>query len=425
MVGPLKVSAGKLPASLLVLPFASSLFVAFVLYWWIYEMRIFPDGYESPTYIFQLVVKLLLIGFGVLISLHALFSGWMTWSTVLLLGLVGYFFLRDIVDGRLTPVFVIAAAISAIVGFALREDPAPNIGFLLIYPLGFIFGSGIFAFYFPDKVLMEMPGSDYLGGFPTSALMGLSPHPNGFGPVMAFGILILLARGVKGPLAWSLLAIFTSGLLWSGSDGSLAALVLAGVFAVSFRDGKPNLRFPWSRSIGLPVAILATFLVWTLLLLITRGPSSFTTGRTTIWASFLEPAAQAGFLGFGSNPDHSNREIFNETAAVFRDPHNVWLAIQLTGGHIGIALYLSFWIVTLVAISKLSVGPKKTLALGLALFLLVHGLVESSMPHGPGIMTIMYPVLAAFASPLKFPAIPSRALTGRRGFSNEEGQVRG
>lgn len=139
------------------------------------------------------------------------------------------------------------------------------------------------------------------------------------------------------------------------------------------------------------------FAIGTPVIVFSRGVQDFTSGRNYIWQSFVDPALQAGFLGLGAHPRLITRypELFDETATRFTDPHNTVLMVQLTSGFVGTGLYILVWVAVVLAIWKRTNGVHRRLAIGLSVFLLVHGLVESHVFGYAAYSDLLYAALIA------------------------------
>lgn len=66
---------------------------------------------------------------------------------------------------------------------------------VLILPTSYSFMSLSLAMFFPEKAFLAGDGRDYYGEPLVGRLSGIAPHPNIFAPMMALGLLVVVARG--------------------------------------------------------------------------------------------------------------------------------------------------------------------------------------------------------------------------------------
>lgn len=327
----------------------------------------------------------------------------LSWPLVILLVLWGWVFLRNFVEGRMELRHLLEGqeAFSLLIGGALvviavaqagRTSSDPGI-WHLAFPVGFVAVGFVFTALQPSLAFrVENAGSDYLVVTPWGQYMGIAPHPNALGMVVALGLIILLGQNrltVPLTILGGVLAVI---LIASGSDGAFVAVVGSVIVMFFFRDltDRPARAVPWRSLVAGGVTLIG--LVWTVILIGSSGLEGYTTGRVTIWTSFIEPSLSAGWWGYSFHPDYSNSDIFGKTAATFQDPHNTWLSLLLTAGYPAVILHALFWVATGLAIVKMSAGPRRTIALGLSVFLLTQGLVESQIIQD---FRMVYPAFAA------------------------------
>jgi len=231
--------------------------------------------------------------------------------------------------------------------------------------------------------------SDYLGNLPVGQLHGLATHPNTFGFIMGFGTVVLFSQNRRGRGQNLLLFGLALGLLWSGSDAAIGGTV-ASVTLMAFAKSRLN---PDSSALRLQRAILligsSLIGILTIAILSTRGLREFTTGRDRIWESFASAAAQSGLLGLGL-PDYDDTRLFDDVARRFENPHNALLSVQLSGGLIGTALFVLFWLSVFVSIRKMNASYSKVLAIGLTSLIFIVGFVESNAFAGFSFTSMAY-----------------------------------
>ena len=311
---------------------------------------------------------------------------------VLLLAWWGWLFLRDAIDGHYTFSLLVGGAIVVIAVFLAVGNSENFSRWHIIFPLVFLIASLVFAGINPSRAFLFGGSSDYFGTIPFGQFIGIGGHANHFGPVVAFAVVIIVAQRKPGWLLGALTAPFLVALYFSGSDSAIVAMVLAIIIMFFVRDITDRAAgvFPWRLVTATLVLTLAG--LWTLRIIQSSSLAGFSTGRTNIWASFVEPSFAAGWFGFSHFPDYSDRTVFDEIADRFQDPHNTLMMTQLTGGYIAIALYVLFWLSVGWWFLRAKSGPNRTLVSGLSVFLLAHGLVESQIFHDG--FRVVFPIYA-------------------------------
>ena len=318
---------------------------------------------------------------------------------VLFLSYLGWIYVRAYFDGDHTRFLLTGIALIIVTFFlfdsAEKKPLQPMMTFSAVY-----LGIGVvFAFFFLEFAFRtdQWAESDLLGRMPYGLFMGIAPHPNHMGPAMALGIMMFAAAAGSALVSKIVVVFLVAALIYTGSDGSYVSLAAALVMMIVAKDYflRSERAYPW-RSIGLGVMFIA-FSAWVISILIERGVNWFTTGRDALWRSLWQPSIEAGWLGLGRFPAFVSRypDLFDDFAKSNPNPHNVWMMTLLTSGYIGFILLLAFWIAVVVALWKMPPGSPKVLAIGLAVFLSVNGLVESHIVGGFRVYYVLYAVLIA------------------------------
>ena len=364
-------------------------------------LAVFQKFDHSPTgdalLGFHIVVRAI-VGLVALWSMVSLVrGGQLTLPAGLLLSLWGWLFLRDFLNGDLLLHIVIGGAIVVIALHAHSLTSRDLSNFYLVVPVGFALASVLFVLFDGESSFRPDGYSDFFGELALGQFMGVATHPNQFAPVMALGILIVFTRSRPSGLWLAMAGFFAVGLILSGSDGTIAALSVALVVAGLLHDwlNRSSKKPPWRSLIAISAALAIA--IGSFVLIATRGIANFSTGRTRIWSSYVEPARDAGLFGFGHFPEIVDNPVFNEIAVQFRDPHNAFLATQVTGGYLGSILQLAFWVSVLIAVWRMSPSPQKNLAGGIIAFLLVAGIVESHLYLGLRMFIPFFVLLVALA----------------------------
>ena len=322
-----------------------------------------------------------------------------TWPLALLLVSWGWFFARDLANGDVVLGILLGGSI--VVGSYFASSLGANSLWreYLTFPVGFLVAGLIVTAITPSGSIRSDGSSGFLGAFPFGQYMGFAGHPNHLGPVMVMGILIILSQRKPPVWAWGLLALFAAALVASGSDGSIGALAISLVFVAVFHDKAfiEEGKLRWKTIAAASVAVV--LVIWSIVLVSQTSLGSFTTGRTTIWSNYVDTAFAAGLFGFGHFPDRETNPAFNDITRTFLEPHSIWLSSQVTGGFIGSALHLAFWVSVLIAVSKLPNSTEKILAIGLTVFLLVYGSVETLLSTGFRVYYPAFGLLVALLIP--------------------------
>lgn len=306
-----------------------------------------------------------------------------------------WLFSRNLILGEYAGWPLVAGSIAVLLLFFSRYWNRDFLLEMLILPTSYLFMSLSFAMFFPEKGFLPGDGSDYYGEPLVGRLSGIAPHPNIFAPMMALGLLVVVARGKLSLWSGFLAVLFGVTLLWSAADGAVLATVASLALTVFLRD--------WTRPKGLKarwkswlagMGLLGTA-VWSAFVLAGSGLGGFTTGRTTIWRSFWESALQAGWFGLGSEHGYAEPQYFDDVAARFQNPHNVWLSNQVFTGYLGTGLFLLFWVTLIMSVAKQQMSSEKILAASLGTFLLINGLVEFHFLPENEIFFLMYAVTIA------------------------------
>lgn len=345
--------------------------------WFAFGQKMQRIGSDIPSEAVQTAVGAVFSLLGLAALIYLLAKKQVTASLILLLLFWGWIFLRDLANGDAVLAIILGSGIVILSVYAATLTKK-NISLVhLTFPTGFLVAGLIITLIDPANAFREDGTSDFLGSLPLGQYIGFAGHPNHLGPVMAVGLLIIFAHRKLNPWLSVLAALFLVALVASGSDGSIGAFVVAMFFVAISHDrahltpGAP----PW-RTIAATAA--AMFIgVWTIILITRTGFATFSTGRTTIWSSYIEPALAADLWGFGHFPDRVANPVFDDVTLMHVDPHNMWLTTQVTGGLVASVIHLAFWVAVIRAISKLPRSPDKTLAIGLTTFLVTYGTVES------------------------------------------------
>ena len=217
---------------------------------------------------------------------------------------------------------------------------------------------------------------------------GLMSNPNYAGILAAVAIALgvyLLAEttALRRLMILGLFVIHATTLLWSGSRGALAALVLALVAISLGRAGRRVRRL--TLGLGLLAAVVVPLVVpvaeITNNVLFTRADKGVdvTSGRLQIWASLLHKWQEQPILGTGFR---TIEEINASTGLV---AHNIYLSFLVELGLVGIAIF------GIVVVSTLAAGARQgtsALLLAPAVTVLAIELTESSI-HGFGNATAL------------------------------------
>lgn len=341
----------------------------------------------------------------------------------LLLALLGWLYLRGIVDGDHTPLLFAGLSTIIIIFYVVDRYGVTLSRPLILYPFALLLLGVVYAYFFPQQAFLEGGYSDYFGDLPLGNFSGNAGHHNRFGPIMAFGLIVVMAQQRAGWVLAVVGLLLFGGLVASGSDGALVAVVAAVAAMFLARDffDRSFKKFPWRTT--LVGAVLAFLVARTILLISMYGISQFTTGRDSIYSSFVEPAFGAGVFGLGRFPDFiaRNPELFDDIATRFTNPHNSWLATQIISGYLGTTLFAAFWIAVVIGIWRSTDNQKRVMAIGLSIFLFAHGMVETHFLPGWRFAYPMYGLLAAmFTRPVEpaemvgGPPSGSRSLWARR-----------
>ena len=339
------------------------------------DYKFFPIGPESPAYSALYLAKVLFLFVGIAGLAFLVNRKGLNFPAAVLLIFYAWLvadkaFERDLYTG---PFF--AAAILGIVGAGKLVIRHTAFRLLYFVPALTLIASLVYYIFEPEKSFRTGWYSDYFGELPVGLFMGIANHPNVFAPLIALAILLAIPLGVSKASLW-LVVPASVGLVWSGSDGTFAALVMASTAMFIERDLSLGRRgkAAWRGVLASFVAI--GFIFWTLAIIYRSGPRVFTSGRTEILAAIVEEG-EAGL----------------EAIPFAEDAHNAWFHLYLNGGPVAIALAVTFWLVLAAAIWHLPGGQFKTLALGLFVFLNLHGLVEISWANpGINVATIMLAV---------------------------------
>lgn len=316
----------------------------------------------------------------------------LSWPLVLLLAWWGWLFVRDVSNGHYTFSLLVGGAI-VVISVALAVGSCENFSrWHLTFPIVFLIASLVFAWINPGRALWSGGASDYFGTIPFDRLVGIGGNPNHFGPVVAFAVVIIFAQRKPGWLLGALTVPLVIAVYFSLSDSAIVSMVLAIIvmfFVRDITDRTPGAS-QW-RSITAAGATAFAGLS-TLRIIESAGLARFTSNRTTVWSSFIEPSFAAGWFGFSHFPDYSDRNVFDEIAGRYQDPHNTLMMTQLAGGYIAVAVYVLFWLSVGWWLVRARSGPNRTLVSGLSMFLLAHGLVESQIWHDG--FRVVFPVYA-------------------------------
>lgn len=359
--------------------------------WFAFVHKMSLTGFEWPSLIVSGIVALVAVVFFVSLAIKRQ----LTWPLMLLLFFWGWIFVRDLINGNAVPSILLGGAIVVISVYASTLSEKNLTLAHLTFPVGFLVASIALTLVHPSSAFLEAGSSDFLGQLPFGQYFGFAHHPNDFGPVMALGLLIIFSQKTLTVWLKVLAGFFLLGLFASGSDGSIVAFVGALFFIALHWDkihGVPG-KLRW-RSITAVTATLV-FGVWSVALIATSGFRRFSTGRTAIWESYLEPAQEAGLFGFGHFDEETSADVIEKFTLLYLDPHNMWLTTQITGGYFGSAIHLAFWVAVVISIWKMAPSTSKTLAIGLAVFLLVYGNVESLLFTGFRVYFPMFGLLLA------------------------------
>lgn len=350
--------------------------------WFAFGQKMQRIGSEIPGVAAQTAVGAAFSILALVALIYLLAKKKITGSLSLLLLLWGWIFLRDLANGDAVLAIILGSGIVILSVYAATLTKK-NLSLVhLTFPTGFLAAGLIITLINPANAFRADGTSDFLGQLPLGQYIGFAGHPNHLGPVMAVGLLIIFAQKKLNPLLSVLAALFLMALVASGSDGSIGAFAIA-MFFLAISHDRAHLTpgaAPWRTIVSTVAAIFIG--VWTIILITRTGFSTFSTGRTTIWSSYLEPALAAGFFGFGHFPDRVANPVFDDVTLLHVDPHNMWLTTQVTGGLVASVIHLVFWVAVIRAISKLPKSPDKTLAIGIAAFLVTYGTVESLLFTG-------------------------------------------
>lgn len=352
----------------------------------IIDYKLFPDGPSSPFYRILWGMKFMLIVFGVagLAIMVRLRSFSLPVGAALTLYL--FLFAVSMLEGNVRTGPIFAIAIAGVIGGALALSGISALRTSLLLPAFIISASIIYFFFEPEESFRFGWYSDYLGELPIGLLNGVVSHHNVFAPVMAFAIIIVIAHEST-LFGRVLLVIALIGLMWSGSDGSMAATLAAVVVMVierDLRDGRRG-RAAWRAAIAFLAGL--GFAVWTLLIIVRVGADEFTSGRSNLGISILTEG-QDGL----------------DKVAWTNHPHDAWLYLLLNGGPFIVGLAIAFWIVLALANYHSKPGPERTLAIGIFVFLNLHGLVEVSWGvPGINVPTALVAVMVSLVTSQKAP----------------------
>lgn len=359
--------------------------------WFAFVHKMSFTGFEWPSLLVSGIVALVALFFFSSLALNRQ----LTWPLMLLLAFWGWIFARDLINGHAVPSVFLGGAIVVISVYASTLSRKNLTLAHLTFPVGFLIAGMAVTLVHPASAFLEAGSSDFLGQLPFGQYFGFANHPNDFGPVMALGLLIICSQKTLTVWLKVLAGFFLLGLFASGSDGSIVAFVGAMFFIALHYDqihGVPG-KIRWRSLTAVTAALI--FGTWAVVLITTSGFSRFSTGRTAIWESYLEPAREAGLFGFGHLNEQTSADVIERFNLLYLDPHNMWLTSQITGGYFGSAIHLAFWGAVVASIWKLAPSTGKTLAIGLAVFLLIYGNVESLLFTGFRVYFPMFGLLLA------------------------------
>lgn len=344
------------------------------LVWGAFETKLFSEGATSPVgELFRgLKIGLVIVGFAAIAlvlgrtrsnaPLFILFAVW---------GWLGF---RALLEGFLPQGALLALASLTLMQWAVLKNGTKALRLGIVAPSIFVVASGLYTWFSFERAFSAPAYSEFVGWMPIGQFMGLATHPNHFGIAMGIGIISFLSLGSRGVLKKLALVGLVAGLVSSGSDAAIGATALGATAVLSL--GHPERRAS-AGAIFLGISLSLGIVLLSVSAVLSRGFTSFTTGRTNIWASFLSPVADAGLLGYG-RPDYEGSTAFDPTAASFRNPHNALMDVALSGGVVGALLLVIFWAAILNAVRRMNPGENKNLALGLSVILLLTGVVESN-----------------------------------------------
>lgn len=237
-----------------------------------------------------------------------------------------------------------------------------------------------------------LPGNgmeDYGG---TSVLRGLFISKNACGWIGAIGFVWgVFGRDVSSTLRFLLIVSGSVVCLWSGSAGSLVAVIL--VIPIQYLLGllgKTKLSTSIAvTAIALLIAgatIFALFFVGPILELL--GRDATLTGRTAIWSIYMDAALNCQPLGCGPGAFSGRSEVTEPLArsleqfGVILTPHNAYIAAFGEGGILG-ALGFVGAIMTFALVDPLSKrGSAFSLSSALAMLVAMGGIIETRAVYG-------------------------------------------
>jgi O-antigen ligase len=287
-------------------------------------------------------------------------------GSVLALVAVGFLFLSALwslsppTTVRVTIVYLFVVIGS--IGVARSLDADEFMDLLCWCCLGGAIASLLLLVGSPDNAFMD--GVDFIGIF---------PHKNVFGQVMATGVLAAL-HGIRtarrGYLGKLFIVLFFIGMTIAckSTTALLACLVFCGIsgFDSLWRRGRGARQI----SVVLAIFLAPTFLVAIVApdpILEAIGKDPTLTGRTEIWAFviddiWMKPWLGWGYFGFWHLTNPAAREIFDAVRWVVPQAHNGLLEFLLNIGVVGTSLFLFLLVRNLVLAFRCLSTPARVLA---------------------------------------------------------------
>ncbi|MFC7486535.1 O-antigen ligase family protein [Knoellia sp. CPCC 206453] len=246
----------------------------------------------------------------------------------------------------------------------------------------------------------------------------INPNYTGILAAAAFTIGLYLARKRNLPfVAPAQLALFAA-ILWTGSRGALAGVVVGSTILLMSRPGR---RLRPAATLGIPATVTVALTVFpngldAILGLLSRNESGFdfTSGRLSLWLSLIGVWRDNWLLGTG----YRTTELFTGESGFAA--HNVFLQFLVETGPVGVGLVATIFI--LAWRNRAREGATAPLAAGVVCVGLIE-LTESSLTgFGNSVALIGWMVvLLSASSEVPFsPPNPRRrhALRGRRDSKN-------
>ncbi len=229
-------------------------------------------------------------------------------------------------------------------------------------------------------------------GFGGHAWRGIFIHKNHFGAACAAAVAVtILASTVRWRFRAALLALAAVCLVFSTSEGAVvsAAAVVGFIFAVgilrrsSLSPGMQALLLGVGAAVAIVVLVFGSSMVLELL-----GRDPTLTGRSTIWAAFLQRAMYFWLTGAGPGSFSDSSPITYDLTLQFHSlglvdtPHNKYIAVFGEVGIVGFVIFLVTMGYLAFVLPLTNRLPSALPTAAITFVMLVGGLVETRQVYG-------------------------------------------